>query len=252
MATLPPGVMFVEPQNTPLSATAGLLPLATRVFSLTGTLTAATIYTDGALTVPFTPSANIAVADGNGRFPPIYMDPSIVYRSQLFTAAAALLEDVDPYIPAPFSLKAAFKPAPTDRTAATTPIDPDLQIAIVPPLTQATYEYEALLEFTTTGASGAAPGLDLGMSFSGTLVTGFAVSYSIEGYLDGVSANAGQINSPSAFSLQTTPALNAVFIHGVFTCSTGGTLAVAWGTATNTGVAVELAAGSVLTARRIA
>jgi hypothetical protein len=254
MATLPLGVLFYEPRNTPISTAGQVQPGCQRQFYLTGSTTLAPVYQDGALTVPFSQSPTLITADGFGRFPPIYLDPSIVYRSQLFSSLAlgsAPLEDVDPYAPAPYTLKAVFKPTLTSRSLLPGVIsDPDLQITIVPPSTQATYVFEAFLEFLTTGSTGTTPGLDWEINYSGTLVPGFASSF---GFTNSSGAGGGQVNvAITGQSLTTEPTLNGVFMRGVFTTSTGGTLAVQWGQANSAAPPTILAAGSVLTAQRIA
>lgn len=66
-------------------------------FFVTGTAIPATIYQDQNLTTPFSPSANVAPADSFGRFPPIYLDPSIVYKAQLYNASSVLQRTQDPY-----------------------------------------------------------------------------------------------------------------------------------------------------------
>jgi hypothetical protein len=256
MAILPTGVLFYEPRNTPIS-TAGLVqPNCQRRFYLTGTTTLATVYQDGILSVPFSQSPNLIAADINGRFAPIYLDPSIVYRSQLLASVAlggATLEDVDPYVPSPFSLEASFKPALLARTTVGATSDPDLQIAIVAPLTQATYIYEAFLEFTQPGASGTTPGLDFEIAFSGSLVAGWALSYAFVGNLNGDVVGAGQVNVPqNTNGLAGANAIQGLFIRGVMTCSTGGVLAVQWGQANSSANAVTMSAGCIFTAQRIA
>jgi len=66
-------------------------------FFLTGTATPANIYQDQNLTTPFSPTANKATADSNGRFPPIYLDPSVIYKAQLYNASSVLVRTQDPY-----------------------------------------------------------------------------------------------------------------------------------------------------------
>lgn len=67
------------------------------LFFLTGTSTPTNIYRDGALTTAFTPTGRVT-ADNFGRFPPIYLDPSITYRLQFFNSANMQQWQNDPYI----------------------------------------------------------------------------------------------------------------------------------------------------------
>src|SRR5882762_6987445 len=111
----PTGILFTEPQNKPLSAAGLPMPLCYRFFYVTGTTTLAPVYQDGILTFPYSQNPTPITSDSNGRFPPIYLDPAIVYRVQLWTAANVKLEDVDPYVPAPRNLYIRTKPASTSR-----------------------------------------------------------------------------------------------------------------------------------------
>jgi hypothetical protein len=70
--------------------------LATYKFFLTGTATPANVYQDGALTTPF-PITGFVTADSYGRFPPIYLDTSVIYRVQFYDTTNTLRWTVDPY-----------------------------------------------------------------------------------------------------------------------------------------------------------
>src|SRR5215469_5979489 len=97
----PTSQLFYDPVARPLFA--GLpLPMAYYNFYLSGTTTPAPVYQDASLTTPFPTNSSgqyVVTADGTGAFPPIYMNPNLVYRVQLYTSANVQLEDVDPYIP---------------------------------------------------------------------------------------------------------------------------------------------------------
>jgi hypothetical protein len=67
------------------------------LFFLSGTSTPTNVYTNGALTVPFS-TGNRVNSDAFGRFLPIYLDPSIIYRVQLFNSANVLQRQTDPYV----------------------------------------------------------------------------------------------------------------------------------------------------------
>jgi hypothetical protein len=62
-------------------------------FYLTGTDTLTDTYTSEALT---TPNANPVIADSAGRFPSIYLDPTISYRLKVFDENDVLIADRDP------------------------------------------------------------------------------------------------------------------------------------------------------------
>jgi hypothetical protein len=103
--TAPTGVLFYEPKAQPLASNGTLQPGAYYIFYLTGTTTSTPVYADGLLTTPLSqvPGANqpSCTADSSGRFNPIYLNPAIVYRVQLYNANGSLRDDVDPFVPAP-------------------------------------------------------------------------------------------------------------------------------------------------------
>jgi hypothetical protein len=83
------------------------MPGAFYNFYVSGTTTPATVFQDAALTVPFPaaslngsqPLFSVVTADGTGAMPPIFLNPVIIYRVQLFNSTGSLIEDVDPYVP---------------------------------------------------------------------------------------------------------------------------------------------------------
>lgn len=87
------GILFTGGRVKPLSVTGQFMPGAMLEFDLSGTLTLATIYSDGGLQSPL---VNPVVAGSDGKFPAIYLDPSVKYRYRLFNNLAQLQEDVDP------------------------------------------------------------------------------------------------------------------------------------------------------------
>lgn len=95
------GYLFADPQVKPLSAAGQFQSGCYYLFFLTGSLTPANVYQDGACTIPLTQVPASAqpscTADSAGRFNPIYLIPTTTYRVQLFNAAGTKLEDVDPY-----------------------------------------------------------------------------------------------------------------------------------------------------------
>jgi hypothetical protein len=82
------------------------MPGAYYNFYLSGTSVAAPVYQDAALTLLY-PTANlngnpgfsVIQADGTGAFAPIFLNPQLIYRVQLYTSTFQLIEDVDPYVP---------------------------------------------------------------------------------------------------------------------------------------------------------
>lgn len=60
--------------------------------------TPANVYQDAGLTTPF-PNTGVVSADQFGRFPPIYLDGSIIYGVQLQNGAGANQYSIDPYVP---------------------------------------------------------------------------------------------------------------------------------------------------------
>jgi hypothetical protein len=89
------GVLFYLPNARQLSTSGGILPGWYAQFYLTDSTTPAPIYADGDLE---TPLDNPVEADVSGMMPPIYLDPELVYRVQIYTAADVLIDDVDPFV----------------------------------------------------------------------------------------------------------------------------------------------------------
>ena len=87
-----PGQLFNLPKAVPLNVGA-IVSGGKLTFSQTGTATAQNTYTDAALTVA---SSNPVVADSNGVFAPIYLDPSLPdYRVLLTDSADVTTYQVD-------------------------------------------------------------------------------------------------------------------------------------------------------------
>jgi hypothetical protein len=103
------GQLFYDPYPKPLSSIGAALPGAYYNFYLSGTTTPAPVYQNGALstpypaiTLPFISANNVynaVQADGAGLFQPVYLNPTLVYRIQLYSSTGVLIEDVDPYVP---------------------------------------------------------------------------------------------------------------------------------------------------------
>jgi len=66
------------------------------LFFLSGTSTPANVYQNGTLTTAFSPTGQVS-SDAYGRFPAIYLDPSVIYRVQFFNSLGAQQWQSDPY-----------------------------------------------------------------------------------------------------------------------------------------------------------
>ena len=104
------GSIFVRPKAAPISGSGAPYAGAKYTFYLTGTSTLATVYTDSALSVAH---SNPVIADANGTFAPIWLDPTKTYRAKLTTAANVLIEDIDPVDGRASSAGVTFLPAGT-------------------------------------------------------------------------------------------------------------------------------------------
>lgn len=102
------GQLFYDPIPRPLSSTGQSMPGAYYNFYVSGTTNPAIVYQDPGLTLPYPaaslngsqPLYTVIQADGTGAFAPIYLNPTVIYRVQLYNSTWSLVEDVDPYVPA--------------------------------------------------------------------------------------------------------------------------------------------------------
>jgi hypothetical protein len=104
-------IPFHHPVSTPAQSTFSRMPGASYTFTVSGGTTAAIVYKDPYLQVPFTSlvlnnygnfsigTTNIVYADTAGNFPPIYLDPTVIYRVVLANNQGAVQYTVDPYVP---------------------------------------------------------------------------------------------------------------------------------------------------------
>jgi hypothetical protein len=101
------GQLFYDPVARPLSSLGVAMPGAYYNFYVSGTTNSAQVYQDPALTLPY-PAASlngsaslftVIQADGTGAMPPMYLNPTVIYRVQLYNSTWSLIEDVDPYVP---------------------------------------------------------------------------------------------------------------------------------------------------------
>jgi hypothetical protein len=101
------GQLFYDPVPRPLSSLGVAMPGANYNFYVSGTTNPATVYQDAGLTLPYPAAAlngsaplfSVVTADGTGAMPPIFLNPKIIYRVQLYSSTWSLIEDVDPYVP---------------------------------------------------------------------------------------------------------------------------------------------------------
>lgn len=101
------GVLFTGPRAAPLNVAGKRNAGCYYCFFIVNTLTPAPVYADAALTVPLSqpPGASINPAGfgtqsaADGRFPPIYLDPNVVYLVELFDTGGNQIEFTSPYIP---------------------------------------------------------------------------------------------------------------------------------------------------------
>ena len=76
--------LFTLPKEVILTNAGALIPGAKAYFYAAGTASPQSVYTEYTLT---TPHSDPVLADGNGRFPTIYMDPTLDYKVQITDAA---------------------------------------------------------------------------------------------------------------------------------------------------------------------
>jgi hypothetical protein len=103
------GQLLYDPYPRPLNVAGLTLPQGYYNFFLSGTTTPAPVYQNAALTVPYPATLlpflstsalyNAAQSDATGTFQPIFLNPTLIYRVQLYNSVGTLIEDVDPYVP---------------------------------------------------------------------------------------------------------------------------------------------------------
>jgi hypothetical protein len=125
--TTPTGILFSDPQAKPLSTVGQPQSGCYYCFFMSGTTTLSNVYADGLLGTPLSqPTAGSVnpvagtVADSAGRFVPIYLNPTVIYRAQLYSAAGVKLEDSDPIVVPGVGTAASIGPLLFPITAAET------------------------------------------------------------------------------------------------------------------------------------
>ena len=109
--------LFTLPKQVPFTNSGALIPGAKAFFYLNGTSTPQDTYTTAALDVAHT---NPVIADGNGRFPAIYMDASLSYKVKITDAS-----DVEKYTEDAFNdvTAVAYPQTTAEASAGVTPTD---------------------------------------------------------------------------------------------------------------------------------
>jgi hypothetical protein len=87
------GLLLAQPVLRAIDDNGDPMPGATMQFYVTGTTTPTPVYSSATLG---TALANPVVADSGGLFPPMWLDPTVTYRVQLYSSAGVLIQDIDP------------------------------------------------------------------------------------------------------------------------------------------------------------
>jgi hypothetical protein len=235
----PKGILFVEPQTKPLipSATPAICaPLAQRFFSVSPGQTPANVYQDPYLVTPY---SQPLIADQNGMFAAIFLDPSVLYRQRLLSAQGTLLQDVPVVNTQPLSVASSVLPA-VITTASVSLSATGLQTTVT---AAGVYGYEFYLEIYQNNV--APLSVQLAPSFSGTLVTGTTNMAAAAGCFNGINATmAVPFNSASSYSIPAATRCG-IWIRGAFSASSAGTLSLSWGAGSG-GATYTLTANSFL------
>lgn len=260
----PIGVLFDEPYYKPQGFFGQLLPNATLVFLRSGSAgpiqSPATVYQDGARTVPY---SQPITADANGRFNPIYLTPGIAYRVQLFDQTGRRMEDDDPYVAQPpFFYQSIVKQADTARASTlNVQFDPDLQMQLPYP---GVYRFDFQL-----GYSISAVGNNGNLVMSVDVSTG-EMSATAPQEVVGIGNLTGTVNQTNIFALvvkntnspsgtggttftfqNQDPTVNFMWMRGFITMQTPGLLGLAWAQSTSNLAPTTLRKGSSLTVRQL-
>lgn len=256
------GILFAEPYNKPLSTAGQFQPGCYLVFMSGGIVVP--VYRDPQLLWPhnqtsipgYGPPSKYAitsgvVADGTGRFPPIYLDPAISYSYTLYSAAGTVLETGTNITSSDTTQTGeAVKPFLTSIGSGTVPIiDPALQL----PLTPGTWRIEANLSFADSNSS--AFGLQVGVYYSGTLNAGAINAFTIYGLMNDASVVNGSLTVNTAVPFATidaTSTFNILNVAGTIQVSTAGVLSIKWSYDTAGNSILSMPPGSALYAQKLA
>lgn len=258
LSSVPRGILFTEPQFKPLSGDRKTYLNATLVFlksrSAGPQLQLASVYSNASLTTVLTPPVQ---ADGFGRFPVIYLDPSVTYRVQLYDQYGVKQMDIDPVSPSLFYRSIVKQNTTTISNTASAQADPELQVKL--PFAGC-YTYEALLAYSTTGSAGNTPGVGVSPVFAKGAFRDFFDSQFIQlGIMDATSiASAAAMNQaglgspgPTNYSLTGGGANDYIRVRGVFTTTSPGTLSINWAQQVANATGTSLLPGSMLWVRQL-
>ena len=286
--TVAKGILFTNPFLTPLAPlTFASMVGAKYMFWLSRTsgqlATPAPLYANPSLSAQI--EGNTILVNSTGSANPIYLNPFLPLRVQLFDPNGRLLMDVDPYLPCGrYNGSVARTTAYSLNNVPTTQVfaDPVLQLVLPHP---GTYRYELYAEFTL-GNTSANPGLQFGMYLLGNVSANSGVpefdNLAIQGGLlrdvppglvpaalasnpivaadyfadpgggttyEGSSGSATPVTGyPTVSSTTTSTSLR---ITGVVTINAPATLAFCWGPGVNSATPVIELPGSYLKALRI-
>lgn len=168
MMALAKGILFTDPYLAPLAPlTAATMPGAKYVFWLSrtsGQLEApATLYANLSLSTPII--GNVIPVNSTGKISPVYLNPFIPLRVQLFDPNGRLLMDVDPYLPCGRYTGSVAATATFTLTSSTLLV-PDTALNLTLPH-PGTYRYEAYVEFVLGNTSNN-PGIQFAMYLLGS------------------------------------------------------------------------------------
>jgi hypothetical protein len=244
------GRLFSLAFTKPLSTTGAPLPGARMYFFTSGAYTTQqTVYADALLQ---TPLSQPVTADASGRFPPVFLNPALLYSWQLYSSGSILLEQADPVNAQNTAIPASMVVAADTSRASTTALaaDPYLTYAIPTAGT-----YAVVLDLSVyTSSDGATPGIKYQINFSGSVNASAGNAFAATGAMDGGSLTITQ----SAFSLDGTIAAplsatlnNMMRIAGTIQVISPGTLALLWAQNVSSANATTVLQGSSMTVTRL-
>jgi hypothetical protein len=269
------GQLYRLPFSQPLSPDGKTLPNGYRTFYRTNSTAVAAVFQDSAMTTPYVPPVR---ASATSTFSPIYLNPALEYRSQLFSQNGQMLEDVDTInnntaggpstvtMPGAIAVaqnagaptgyaRSASKAVTTSRSTLAVTADPDLSVFLP---AAGTYKIDMDLVCTSSVAGQL---MSVKTAFSGTMGAGATPTgtYSLmcAGTQNGAGAQNGTadpillINFSSTITLDTVPVDNTMRFSGTIQTLTPGTLSFTWGCNAG-GYTVSILAGSSLTALQVA
>ena len=234
-----PSFLYYDPRSLPLNSNGVPMPGATLNFYYTGTTTPAPVYADAGLTQQYPPT-NLE-ADSMGRFPAIYLDSTIAYRSQLYDQNGILYEDIDPINSIQTNVNYSVSKVLTTGRVSTTTLtnDPELVIA----LTSGSYSLNGFISYIANGNPGG--GINFNVTNSVSLGNGSGCVF------NGSSGSGNQtlVNTQGAVTWDTSTNHGTVYvvsIAGFLVVPQPLTIAFAWSQNTSSTNATIVYPGSFL------